>query len=940
MRASAGPRRGRAASPRGASARPRTPPSPRAAGPPGPGTTLPTPGGRARAGPRCRRRAPRRAGRRGGRRRRAAAEDARQRLLERRLHGDLVAVRDDDAPELGERALLGGREVERLDVDQRLLDREREQRAPDHARAPLVPQRELLRDDRVLVDARVDLARPEDQLLLGEVEDDQAAVVRRVRAGRQPRDHVVAPARVEEREQDELLPPLGREPHDRVVRLHLAVAPLDRAPRDRPEILLVVEHLRVVHVVHGVLPRLDREEVLRIADVLAQVGGHRVERLEQAGKRPRPGPHERVARVGEVEHHGAAVGVDRRLDRVADVVADAGHGVRVRVAVGRRVAVQHPDEPPVLRHHDVRIAVVAEERRNLPHAARDGPVHHDAALRREVVREEQVLLAEARGERELLEPGVDRDAALAGVAGVDVLVARGVVQLLGAGAHDDVLVGELAEEDLGPRDLRERVGRHGRDVLGEEVGQSLGRHPVHGAHDDAVAVREGQALVDPARGLQVLVGKLPRREHQLAVLAVQRVAVVVDVHELVVGPDLLELTVRAQQRPVIPEPDVLDRGGVARERPRVEGLLGREPALLDPVEPVGLAGHPDVVLDERPLGDELVRRHAEALEQRRIDPQTTDPGEAEDQEAGDDEAQPRPADLEHARHGAERGEHGEGAEHRERAVDVRVRGAEHDPAGRVDQLEPVEPEADRAERERQRGEPQQVRARPRREARAARREHEAPLQHVDDEREQDRGRREREGPAVDQPPERQHEDEERQVAPEQRVRDPERPAVQVLEHGLPVRGGAEPRDQREQREHDRQEAADQRLDHHPPGQAELVLELPDHVGRRRPRREREVRPEKDQHADRHREEQRAPQREDPGEHLRVPDLAEPQPVGVEGHDLDGEPQDEEDEEQDDDGLRPAHPRHRAGLRSRVSRRPGTRAAGTSGRRSGRPSRRA
>src|SRR2546425_8545650 len=42
---------------------------------------------------------------------------------------------------------------------------------------------------------------------------------------------------------------------------------------------------------------------------------------------------------------------------------------------------------------------------------------------------------------------------------------------------------------------------------------------------------------------------------------------------------------------------------------------------------------------------------------------------------------------------------------------------------------------------------------------------------------------------------------------------------------------SQPRDDRDQQEDDGQEAADERLDHHPPRQAELVLELPEHVGR-------------------------------------------------------------------------------------------------------------
>src|SRR5207247_11407530 len=93
----------------------------------------------------------------------------------------------------------------------------------------------------------------------------------------------------------------------------------------------------------------------------------------------------------------------------------------------------------------------------------------------------------------------------------------------------------------------------------------------------------------------------------------------VDVVAFVVGPDRLELIEGPQQWAVVPETDVLDRRRVPLEGAGVEGLVGREATLLDAVEPVRLARHPDVVLDERPLGDELVRRYDEPLQQCRDD---------------------------------------------------------------------------------------------------------------------------------------------------------------------------------------------------------------------------------------------------------------------------------------------------------------------------------
>jgi hypothetical protein len=147
---------------------------------------------------------------------------------------------------------------------------------------------------------------------------------------------------------------------------------------------------------------------------------------------------------------------------------------------------------------------------------------------------------------------------------------------------------------------------------------------------------------------------------------------------------------------------------------------------------------------------------------------------------------------------------------------------------------------------------------------------------------------------VGQPPERQREHEESELVAEDGIAGGERLGVHVDQHGLPVDAGPQSRGDRDHGQHDRQEPPDQRLDHHPSRQAELILQLPQDVGRRRAGREREVRPQEHQDPDGHRREQRALQRqrgpEDPG----VADLLEPQEVRVERHDLDDHRQRQED----------------------------------------------
>ena len=96
------------------------------------------------------------------------------------------------------------------------------------------------------------------------------------------------------------------------------------------------------------------------------------------------------------------------------------------------------------------------------------------------------------------------------VGGVDVLLARGMVELPLPGRHEHELVGDLAVVDLGPGDL-ERHGRHRRQVLDEQHRQSLCRHLVDRTQGEPHPVGEGQVLVDEGPGRERRRVELPRR---------------------------------------------------------------------------------------------------------------------------------------------------------------------------------------------------------------------------------------------------------------------------------------------------------------------------------------------------------------------------------------------------------------------------------------------
>ena len=181
-----------------------------------------------------------------------------------------------------------------------------------------------------------------------------------------------------------------------------------------------------------------------------------------------------------------------------------------------------------------------------------------------------------------------------------------------------MVVGQFAEVDrrLGHRQIDRR---HRRDVADEERRQALARDLVDGTERQPVAVGEGQVLVDPVAAGQRVGVQLARRQHDLAVLAVDPVAVVVDGDEVVVGADLLDLAEGVLQRLVIPERHVAQRHRVGVEVAAGQRRVAGQLALLHPLEREGVAGRGDVVGDVGRFARLLVRRHDEALQGGGID---------------------------------------------------------------------------------------------------------------------------------------------------------------------------------------------------------------------------------------------------------------------------------------------------------------------------------
>ena len=273
------------------------------------------------------------------------------------------------------------------------------------------------------------------------------------------------------------------------------------------------------------------------------------------GKILRHARDDRVLVVEDIERRRSVVGIDDRLHAVADIVDRfAGEVVmrRVRIAVRRSESVDDPGEAAIVAHHDVRILIEGQERRQRRHAIAHVAPHQQPAVRRHVVAEGQLCqVAAIECQQDPAQKSAHHNSASALVRGKVVRLALGIVELLLAGLHVHVGVGHLAEIDLRPRHVEPRHRALHRHVREQQRRQALRREPVHRIHRDAVAVRVNQLVVDPvAAALGELVHiQFAHRQHHLAQRAVNLVAVNVDVGKIVVGANLLHLAQRILAAP-------------------------------------------------------------------------------------------------------------------------------------------------------------------------------------------------------------------------------------------------------------------------------------------------------------------------------------------------------------------------------------------------------
>ncbi|MBS1251496.1 MAG: hypothetical protein MAG451_00529 [Anaerolineales bacterium] len=200
--------------------------------------------------------------------------------------------------------------------------------------------------------------------------------------------------------------------------------------------------------------------------------------------------------------------------------------------------------------------------------------------------------------------------------------------------------------------------------------------------------------VHPSRVLEPAHIELPGRQHDLTIILTELIPVNVDVHEIVVGSNLLKLRVRLAQRSVVPQPHVLDRGLLALQAVSRNLKLRRQAPSLKSIQVERMERVANVVLNIRALAIELVGFDHIVLQDGRVD---TPEGHVGDQPQAQGAGRYPPIASYKTRQQEQRHQHRqrcEGIQRQEFRMSVRVAGAKDNAAPGVQQVKPIKPVAD------------------------------------------------------------------------------------------------------------------------------------------------------------------------------------------------------------------------------------------------------
>ena len=164
------------------------------------------------------------------------------------------------------------------------------------------------------------MVRPIDELFLRKLVEEHAPILWEVRPRGHPGDHIV-PILGRERSHEHIFELVAaRKLCQYIVWLHCLNLARVFLLGSRPQILSVIENLRIRHMEGPVLVSLDREQILRIAQVLLQIGGEIAEVAEHVGESFSVRSQNRVLGIHDEKAHVPVIHVHNDLHGVSDVI--------------------------------------------------------------------------------------------------------------------------------------------------------------------------------------------------------------------------------------------------------------------------------------------------------------------------------------------------------------------------------------------------------------------------------------------------------------------------------------------------------------------------------------------------------------------------------------------------------------------------------------------
>ena len=233
----------------------------------------------------------------------------------------------------------------------------------------------------------------ENQLLFRKLQHHHVAEGFAVAARHHEADQVVLAARRERQHQQEFRLVLPRERGHHIGGRHgLGAGRLGGGvTRQVPEVFLVVERLRIQHVVGAIDFSLHAEQRLGIARMPSEVRGHRRRRAEQVREEALIRGDDRIVGREDVQMGLAVIRVHGCLDRVADVIHASEpariHAASVRMLLAGGVPVHHPHQASRVGDHQVRVRIPGEKSGQLVEPVGDLAENHHAAVVGQVPRE-------------------------------------------------------------------------------------------------------------------------------------------------------------------------------------------------------------------------------------------------------------------------------------------------------------------------------------------------------------------------------------------------------------------------------------------------------------------------------------------------------------------------------------------------------------------------